>query len=388
MKHKVLAASWHPGGMNAIVPVIRRISEENKARVVTIGHQYSEKILNDAGLDYKKISDYGIADVSESSMERLLEAECPDLVLTGTSSPDNDSGDVIEQTLTLAARRKGIKTLAVLDFWADYSKRFSDVHSNEKFKFLPDKVAIMDEYARQAMLGEGFESKGLVITGNPHFDDLESKAREFSSQNRRELREKLGLNDELIVLYAGTLWKKHKLSFGYWDLDDIKLVSETIAQLPKEKQQEVRFLVKLHPRTPEEDIAEISDYLKNSGSMVKLAQGIGPHQAILASDITLTANSTVAIEAVYMHKPCISLQPGLKGEDFLSVLTNNSIIPVGYTTGQCKELVRKAILDDSYRTKEMVERASEFRSDGKATERVTSLVYRMLESYASQKHCA
>ena len=79
-----------------------------------------------------------------------------------------------------------------------------------------------------------------------------------------------------------------------------------------------------------------------------------------------------------MSKPCISIQPGLITEDFLAVLTKNGLIPVGYTKEDCKSLVKKAILDDDYREKQLIEQASSFRTDGKATERVTNLVYEML----------
>jgi len=89
--------------------------------------------------------------------------------------------------------------------------------------------------------------------------------------------------------------------------------------------------------------------------------------------------STVGIEAVYMRKPCISIQPGLITEDFLAVLTKNRLIPVGYIEEDCKSLIKKVIVDKTYREKELIEQASSFRTDGKATERVTNLVYEMLD---------
>ena len=64
MKPKILATSWHPGGMNAIVPVIKRLNQQGKVNVVTVGHQYSEAILDSHGIGYKRISDYGLEDVS------------------------------------------------------------------------------------------------------------------------------------------------------------------------------------------------------------------------------------------------------------------------------------------------------------------------------------
>ncbi|MBN2459879.1 CDP-glycerol glycerophosphotransferase family protein [Candidatus Woesearchaeota archaeon] len=378
MKKKVLAASWHPGGINSIIPVIKRLSEEKKAEVVTIGHQYSEKILDAANMDYLTVHDYGLADASYGSMEKVLSQEAPDLVLTGTSSQDDSNRDVLEQTLTLAAREKPIPSLAVFDFWANYSMRFDDIYTGEKFKFLPDRIAIMDQYAEKAMLDEGFEKERLVITGNPHFDDLEAKAKSFSERDKQDINERIGLKSKLMVFYAANAWKKDKAGCGYWDLDNIILIDETISGLPGNQKQKAGLVIKLHPRTPGGDVEEIRDYLKSSQSNPSIVADIGTQQLVLASDLTLTSNSTVGIEAVYMGKPCISIQPGLKGKDFLSILTKNNIIPFGYTGQDCRSLIREAIVNDTYRNKELIEKASGFRTDGKATERVTQLVYQML----------
>jgi hypothetical protein len=41
-------------------------------------------------------------------------------------------------------------------------------------------------------------------------------------------------------------------------------------------------------------------------------------------------------------------------------------------------LVKKAFIDNNYRERESIKQASSFRNDGKATERVTDLVYKLL----------
>ena len=138
------------------------------------------------------------------------------------------------------------------------------------------------------------------------------------------------------------------------------------------------LFVKLHPRVPQEDLDEISAYINGeSEGKMRLVSGIHSQELILATDLTLTPFSTLGIEAVYMGKPCISMQPNLQSEDYLAILTKNGIIPVGYTTEDCRALVKKAFVDDDYREQELIQQASSFRTDGKATERVTNLVYDM-----------
>jgi hypothetical protein len=379
MRKKVLATSWHPGGANAIVPVIKRLSNEKRVDVVSIGHQYSENIFESSGIPYKKIADFGLKDVSPASMEVLIQAESPELVLTGTSAQDENNKEVIEQTATLAAKKQNVLTLSVLDFWGNYSLRFNDIYTGEKFKFLPDKIAIMDKYAEKAMIDEGFENQKLIITGNPHFDNLESKAKRFTDADDKKLRQQIGMSQEILIFYAANTWKKDAPISGYWDLDNIRIINHAFNELPKQQQNKAGLIIKLHPRTPEEDVREIANYIsENSSNNIRQVTDIGAQELVLASDLTLTSNSTVGIEAVYMGKPCISIQPRLKTADGLSILTKNKIIPVGYTVQECKNLIRKSILDPKYRQEELMKKASSFRTDGKATERVTNIVYEML----------
>jgi len=377
MKLKILATSWHPGGMNAVIPVIQRLNQEGKVDVVTIGHGYSEAILDKNGISYKKINDYKLEDVSIQSMEKLLEKELPNLVLTGTSIQDEKTRDVLEQTITLAGRQMKIPTLAVLDVWMNYSLRFNDIFSGEHFRFLPDKIAIIDRYAEKDMLAEGFDKNRLVITGNPHFDGLESKAKKFTKEEKTSLRHRIGLESGVLLFYAAGAWQTTKSEYGFWDLDNIKLVNEVIKESPKEK----GLVVKLHPRTPKEDLDEIKKYIETeSRRRIGLVSDFDSQDLVLASDLTLTPFSTLSIEAIYMGKPCISMQPNLQGEDYLAILTKNKIIPVGYTPEDCKSLVRRAFTNREYREKELIKQASGFKTDGKATERVTNLVYKLLES--------
>jgi len=376
-RQKVLATSWHPGGANTIVPVIKKLIEENKVDVVVIGHQYSEKIFQSKGIDYKTIAHWGLKDVSLDSMIRLLQLESPNLVLTGTSAQDPNNKDVIEQTIALAAQKMGINSLAVLDNWLNYSLRFGDVSGAKKFKFLPTKIAIMDQIAEQSMLNEGFAKEKLVITGNPHFDDLTIKAKAFSRAKKSAVRQKIGLRTESLIFFAADSWKNEYAEQGFWDLTIIDLIIDVLESLPEKQKKIIGLAVKLHPRTPADDRDEIKKYVeKNSGKKIKLIENIDTQEVVLASDLILITNSTVGIETVYMSKPCISLQPGLKGEDLL-IVSKHGVVPVGYTDKDCKEEVKKAILNKKHR-KEMIKRASSFKTDGKATQRVTELVYQML----------
>ena len=168
----MIAASYHRGSANAISPVITELINKGKVDVVVVGHGPAQEAFRSFNIDYKTVDYHGLEDISTDSMIQLLKIEKPSLVLTGTACQTPKKKDVLEQTVTLAAKNLGIKSLAVLDFWAEYIERFSDFFTDERFKFLPDKIAVMDNIAVEEMLSKGFGKEKLIVTGNPYFSEL------------------------------------------------------------------------------------------------------------------------------------------------------------------------------------------------------------------------
>jgi len=375
MKPKVLATSWHPGSSNAIVPVIKRLNAEGKTDVVTIGHQYSEKILDSHNIPFKTINDYELRDVSVKSMEQLLYKKSPNLVLTGTSAQDKNNRDVIEQTIILAARKAKIPSLAILDFWVDYSSLFSDIYTGESFRFLPDRIAILDKLAEEAMLREGFPRERLVITGNPYFDELVNMRDRFSEKDKRKVREDLSIDlESYLLLYASQPLEYHYGNkLGYTEKTALRELLDAVSLLLGKRN--VNVLVKVHPREHKKDLEKIT---QGYNLPVVLNQSYPIRPAILASDAIISPLSTVLVESTYLDKPSISLQPGLKGDDLLITNQLGVTVPV-YEHGKIGNILQRLLFDENYAT-ELSQRGKRkgFSIDGKATERVTNLIYETL----------
>ena len=365
----MLAVAWHPGGANSIIPVIKKLRSEDKLKVVVLAREFSKNIFDKAGIEYKEISSYEVKDVSLESVSKILEKEHPDLLLSGTSNQNKKQREVIEQNAVLAAKMKGIPTLAVLDFWGNYWQRFSDIFTGEKFKFLPDKIAIIDEFARKEMTEEGFEEEKLIITGNPHFEYISKK---IDNSKKQKSRINLPLR-ELVFLYAGNAFKDNKKETGYWDLDNISLIVEV---LKESSVKNVSLIIKPHPRLPKENIEEIRKYTeKFKKDQVSLIENINTYELISISDLVIVAFSTIGLEAVFSNKPVISIQPGLKEKD-PSIISKKGIIPAGYNKEDCKLIVKKA-LDENYR-KKIVLRSQSFKKERNSTEKIKKLVYAMI----------
>ena len=70
-----------------------------------------------------------------------------------------------EHSLTLAAKKYGIKTLSVSDFWTGRIPYFSDQFvENGKFKFLTDKITVLDELQKKIMIEEGFPKEKVKLS--------------------------------------------------------------------------------------------------------------------------------------------------------------------------------------------------------------------------------
>lgn len=375
---KILATSWHPGGINAIIPVIKKLRQENRCDVDVFGYEYSEKILEKNNVNYSKIDFYNVNDVSIFSMEKILEIEKPDLVLTGTATQDKNHKYVLEHNITLAAKERSIKSLAVLDLWGNYTERFSDSNTGEIFKFISDKIAILDEICKEKMIEEGFPEKRLAITGNPSFDELIELKNNFSEKDKEKVKQELGLAiDSYLIMYASQPIELHyKEDLGYTEKTVLKNLIESVIDF-KDKEK-ISLLVKLHPRENKEDLgAVIKDY-EFSKLQIKLDQEYNTRKAILASDSIFSPFSTVLVESTYLDKPSISIQPGLRdiNKDFLVTNSLGITTPI-YKKREISSVLFNLLFNTEY-LKELSEKRKKLGNDGKATERVCNLVYEMV----------
>ncbi len=375
MKPKVLAASWHPGGMNAIIPVIKRLKEEGLTEVsVLTDDNLTRESLKNKGVDYTTLIDYGLQKPNQNSAIAVLDQENPDLVLVGTSVQNGSLIPTFEKYLIAATNNLGKTSISVLDFWGDYADRFSNPETGERLSFMPTYIAIIDAIAEREMLAEGFSKNKLVITGNPHFDSLEQKAAGFKDSDRSRIRSQLGMSaDSIMAFYAANAWKKESHMRGYQDLDNLKIASSVLDDLS----DKYFFLVKLHPRVDADEKEDITDFIDSGNANLRLVENIHPHDLVLAADVVYTPFSTLGIESVYLRRPTISLQPNLRGMDPLHVLTESDVIPVGYSEDDCATLIRRGLTDGNYRN-ELLDKSRSFRTDGRATDRLVDLIYHNL----------
>lgn len=373
MKPTVLATSWHPGGINSIIPVIKSLRASDNVNVIAVGYEYSNAILDAHNVEHATLESYSIFDIGVKSLESLIDKIKPDFVLTGTGAQNKDNSETIEQNMHLATKNKKISSLAVLDFWGYYAERFSDFNdSNNELRYLPDQIAVLDSISKNAMLDLGFDESILKITGNPYFDDLNTLAQSYV-EKLDQLKQEEGLPlDRKLVLFAGSIdYEMRDYGWGFRNADCIDILCEGIKQTSDSSQYEI--ILKKHPRERDTDFNKLGDLVSSHGLRYSFNTG-NTRKVGLASDLTTASLSTVLTEVSLMDKDAVNIAPGVTpGIEYLpgqlGILPSASDFETGIRYVRDSLESSDAFLEP-YRSKR-----KDSAVDGKATERVCDLIY-------------
>ena len=149
---KVLALAGDAGGARALSPVMKRLAAQPGVTLQVQAYAAAVEIWRREG--------WPVTPVDVSAV-----LACDRLLLGTSWQPEQWELEAIT-----AARKAGVRSVSVLDSWVNYRVRFLDRHGEF---VLPDAIAVMDESARAEMVGEGFPSDRVVVTGHPGFDELE-----------------------------------------------------------------------------------------------------------------------------------------------------------------------------------------------------------------------
>ncbi len=360
MTKKILAVSQHAGGSNAISPVIKKLSE-NGEDVLTL--DYGASLFKEYEIPTHNLDEFGVKKLTKENLEKIIKETMREFVLTGTCVKENYSID----QLAILASRKICPSLSVLDTGQEYLERFKTKTGEW---ILPDKIAVINEQIKKSMVKLGFSENILEATGNPYFDSLLG----FGKKNKEELRKKNGiLNKKFIISFLSQpIQKRYGNQFGFNEKDCFEILLSAINHL-QEREKILALYVK-HRSEDEGSFDDIISRYKDVGVNIE-KNSSHPREAILISDVTCTFFSTSAYESVAMGIPAISIQPKKTSGFFIHELSE--YIPIFRNNEEVSKEVYQFMMDENYR-KERVEKLKEVKVDGKATERVVNLVYRVL----------
>lgn len=361
---KILAAARDVGGANAIVPVLTHLALRRDCSVACVGYGQSETIFAREHLNAVPASAYGEVGKTSAELydlaEHIIEHESPDAVLVGTSW-----GVSLDKELVAAANARDVFTMAVLDTWSYYRERFISL-DDLRLRYLPRLIAVMDETARAEATAAGVPADRLVITGQPHFDEV---VVQLSSESIRQAaakwRERWSAGAECLVLFAseaiardfppGSLWYR-----GYTE-------REALAGLLSVR-GDAALVIKLHPQNALSDVS-----LPDGTERVWLAQDEPALECIVAADLVVGMTSMMLLEAAFAGKPAISYQPGAVGTDQF-VGNKWGITQAVYS----REMLRAALAERRVPPRERLQALA----DGHAAERVAQNLLRVISQAA------
>jgi hypothetical protein len=232
--------------------------------------------------------------------------------------------------------------------------------------FVVDKIAVAGEFAKNELMDCGIENKKIVVTGQPSYDSL-IKAQKYFSRNAICRKLKLDPAKKIIVYTTENLPPKENERMA-------RIICRTVKGIPN-----VEFVIKVHPS--ELDFSIYNTLTEECGLRALITRKASIYEVLYASDVVITGFSATALDAMVLHKPVITVNlTGL--EDPLPFAESGAAIGV-YEEKNLVEALRESLYDET--SKKNLEEAREmfvyehvYKLDGKATNRVVSLIEDML----------
>ena len=287
------------GGAEALVPVLVSLARRGRLGSVLAGPA-AWSALERGGVGFERL------EASDDPGE-LLDRFAPAGLLTSTSWGERP----VELAFFGPARARGIPTIAVIDFWANYRSRFE---GSDRELALPDWIAVPDDRARAEAIGEGLPAERLVALGNPNYESLLVRFRTFDGQARAAFRERVGIRRQatMALFVSQPLRALYGDQLGYDERSALVTVQRALEEVAEWLGHPIDLAVRAHPR--EESIA-----VPTTGSSVRVHSAAGEEALswAMASDLVIGMTSAVLLQAAMLGARVVSVQPNLRGPDRL-----------------------------------------------------------------------
>ena len=179
---------------------------------------------------------------------------------------------------------------------------------------LVDKVFVFGEVTNDKLSEIGLESSKIVVTGAPYLDLILRKPR----SNVSKLQERLGIHDHepfILVAISGPGHRTSRTHFNKFVQALKKLIEFSTAE---------RFIIKLHRKDTLLNYGLFEDF-QDTGKVIMVQhdafdlEDVNIFDWINCSEVIITGNSTVVIEAMLMKKTVLTvdLNDEYKGVDFI-----------------------------------------------------------------------
>lgn len=350
---KILLLACDPGGANTVAPLLKPLNLAGYS-VELFGKNSALMRYNIIGVPAYDINcilkNYDYCDVLD-----FIKSQKPDLVVTGTSSED-----FIEKYIWQVCFVLKIPCFAILDQWMNYGVRFSKYkaseielyNKNKDHSFLPTKIFVMDEFAKQKTIQEGITANKIVVTGQPYFDWL------TNALNSQVV--KLDYSENKILFISEPISQTFGNYRGYTERSVFMELIKALELICKKHDLSVYIGIKLHPRENENNFVDFMNALKSKFIKFMIVQE--PNFLKLLNDFNIICGmaSMALLEAVILKKNVVSVQIGLNQEspfilDSLGILTSAKSLPDLYEKLKMVLIDKKSVQCDFYFVQNAIE---------------------------------
>ena len=229
----------------------------------------------------------------------------PDLLLLGTSEPEDPAIGRLESCFTFEAHNIGKPSVAILDHWCGYLDRFS---LTARLDAIPDVVCVMDQRAKLELTQLGCPPERIVVTGNPDWDRLGGIRHDLAVLDRGRIRSDLGVDesDRLIVFVSQPLSSESGGNRSYSEIDVLDQIVAAIGD--DDRFGSTHMLIKPHGR---ERVGKFDRFVAASPGWVRLVgPDIDAYALGKASEAAIGMFSMLLVEYSLLGFNAISYQPG------------------------------------------------------------------------------
>ena len=319
---RLLAVCHDAGGARAVIPVVKELRRLGVSVVVIVAGPAATIWPDECPeADCLEMPD----DISVDTVDRLLEQFQIETVFSASGLYNK-----IEHVVRVAAQRRGLHSVAVLDSWLNYAERFQRISDRGLEECHPDQVCVMDDLSYRGMLSAGFKPDQVVVTGPPNLEATVSFFRSISPDQRKKWRMEQGLLPDDFVMtffsdpfYIGPAGETVKGSgaligpdgkslFGYTSVSILEAVLEELATACEMEGRSCKLIVKTHPMEYAECVRLIVDEKRcNQWLDVRVCTEGNAAEWIVLSDVVLGMMSIALLEAALTGKPALSVEIGL-----------------------------------------------------------------------------
>lgn len=273
----------------------------------------------------------------------------------------------LEKSMVLLARKLKIPTLVIQNGLLVDPNGHDTIHT--------DKVALWGKYTARWYEKLGNDPDSMVVVGDPFLDTLFSRRSKDSDTAKKEVLTKnlkFKENNSLVTLIGPGIGMFKLSSFTTDDIAGcmIRQVIKTIESI-----EGVNLVIKMHPN---ERAKTYEGFVKGKNrKRIAIVDKVDLHTLIEASDLIITRESTVGLDAVILNKPLAVISFGKRQN--LAPYVDYNVAIAAYKEEDVESVIKKGLYDTGVRSNMSIARENFvkdllYKTDGKSTERVKQLI--------------